>query len=72
VPVHSQYVAKAINELAAKDAIFTCDVGTPTIWAARYLAMNGKRRLLGSFSHGSMASALPHTIGHSLFTWIDR
>jgi pyruvate dehydrogenase (quinone) len=64
--VHPQYVAKAINELAAKDAIFTCDVGTPTIWAARYLAMNGKRRLLGSFSHGSMASALPQAIGAQL------
>jgi pyruvate dehydrogenase (quinone) len=64
--VHPQYVAKTINELAAKDAIFTCDVGTPTIWAARYLAMNGKRRLLGSFSHGSMASALPQAIGAQL------
>src|SRR6202171_3365900 len=64
--VHPQYVAKAINELAAKDAIFTCDVGTPTIWAARYLAMNGKRRLLGSFSHGSLATALPQAIGAQL------
>jgi pyruvate dehydrogenase (quinone) len=64
--IHPQYVARVINELAAKDAIFTCDVGTPTIWAARYLAMNGKRRLLGSFSHGSMASALPQAIGAQL------
>ena len=64
--IHPQYVAKVINELAGKDAIFTCDVGTPTIWAARYLVMNGKRRLLGSFSHGSMASALPQAIGAQL------
>ena len=64
--IHPQYVAKIINELAGKDAIFTCDVGTPTIWAARYLTMNGKRRLLGSFSHGSMASALPQAIGAQL------
>jgi pyruvate dehydrogenase (quinone) len=64
--IHPQYVAKVINELAANDAIFTCDVGTPTIWAARYLAMNSKRRLLGSFSHGSMASALPQAIGAQL------
>ena len=49
--------------LASEDAIFTCDVGTPTIWAARYLTMNGKRRLLGSFTHGSMANALPQAIG---------
>ena len=64
--IHPQYVAKVINELAGKDAIFTCDVGTPTIWAARYLAMNGRRRLLGSFSHWSMASALPQAIGAQL------
>ena len=62
-PIHPQYVAKLIDELASPEAIFTCDVGTPTIWAARYLRMNGKRRLLGSFSHGSMANALPQAIG---------
>jgi len=60
---HPQYVARVIDELAADDAIFACDVGTPTIWAARYLTMNGKRRLLGSFNHGSMANALPQAIG---------
>jgi pyruvate dehydrogenase (quinone) len=62
-PIHPQYVAKIINDVAARDAIFTCDVGTPTLWAARYLQMNGRRRLLGSFSHGSMANALPQAIG---------
>ena len=62
-PIHPQYVAKVLDEVAADDAIFTCDVGTPTIWAARYLRMNGKRRLLGSFTHGSMANALPQAIG---------
>ena len=62
-PIHPQYVARVIDHLAAEDAIFTCDVGTPTIWAARYLTMNGKRRLLGSFTHGSMANALPQAIG---------
>lgn len=63
MPIHPQYVAKLIDEMASTDAIFICDVGTPTIWAARYLHMNGKRRLLGSFSHGSMANALPQAIG---------
>jgi len=61
--IHPQYVAKVVDQLAAEDTVFTCDVGTPTIWAARYLTMNGKRRLLGSFSHGSMANALPQAIG---------
>jgi len=61
--IHPQYIARVLDQLAAKDTIFTCDVGTPTIWAARYLTMNGKRRLLGSFTHGSMANALPQAIG---------
>jgi pyruvate dehydrogenase (quinone) len=62
-PLHPQYVAATIDRLAAADAVFTADVGTPCIWAARYLHMNGTRRLIGSFNHGSMANALPHAIG---------
>jgi len=62
-PIHPQYVARLLDQLAADDAIFTCDVGTPTVWSARYLTMNGRRRLLGSFSHGSMACAVPQAIG---------
>lgn len=62
-PIHPQQVAKAISDHAADDAIFTCDVGLPTVWAARYLAMNGKRRLIGSFWHGSMANAMAQGIG---------
>jgi pyruvate dehydrogenase (quinone) len=61
--IHPQQVAKAISEQAAQDAIFTCDVGLPTVWAARYLTMNGRRRLLGSFWHGSMANAMAQAIG---------
>jgi pyruvate dehydrogenase (quinone) len=62
-PIHPQYVTRVLDQLAAEDAIFMCDVGTPVIWAARYLTMNGRRRLLGSFNHGSMANALPQAIG---------
>jgi pyruvate dehydrogenase (quinone) len=61
--IHPQYVASVIDKLASPDAIFTFDVGTPVIWAARYLRMNGKRRLIGSLTHGSMANALPQAIG---------
>ncbi len=61
--IHPQTVAKIINEAAASDAIIACDVGTPTVWAARYLKMNGKRRLLGSFNHGSMANAFSQAMG---------
>lgn len=62
-PIHPQYLAQQISHYASEDAIFTCDVGTPTVWAARYLKMNGKRRLLGSFNHGSMANAMPQALG---------
>ncbi|HET7062942.1 MAG TPA: ubiquinone-dependent pyruvate dehydrogenase [Rudaea sp.] len=62
-PIHPQLLAKVISDVAEEDAIFTCDVGEPTCWAARYVKMNGKRRLLGSFLHGSMANAMPQAIG---------
>jgi len=62
-PIHPQYVARLVSELASDDAVFTPDVGSPVVWAARYLRMNGKRRLIGSFTHGSMANALPQAIG---------
>ncbi len=69
--IHPQYVARLLSEHASDDAVFTFDVGTPTIWAARYLKMNGKRRLIGSLVHGSMANALPQAIGAQA-TYRDR
>ncbi|KZE13265.1 ubiquinone-dependent pyruvate dehydrogenase [Sphingomonas hankookensis] len=62
-PLHPQYVARVIDAVAADDAAFTVDVGTPAVWAARYLTMNGQRRLIGSFNHGSMANAMPQAMG---------
>jgi len=62
-PIHPQYVAKVVSDAASDDAVFTFDVGTPTIWAARYLRMNGRRRMVGSLVHGSMANAMPQAIG---------
>ena len=62
-PIHPQYLTKVVSDAAAEDAVFTFDTGTPTIWAARYLRMNGRRRLMGSLVHGSMANAMPQAIG---------
>ena len=61
--IHAQHVTRLVSELAEGDAVFTADVGTPTVWAARYLTMNGRRRLIGSFNHGSMANAMPQALG---------
>ncbi|MGO3326416.1 thiamine pyrophosphate-dependent enzyme, partial [Gordonia sp. (in: high G+C Gram-positive bacteria)] len=62
-PVHPQYLTRLVSDSADGDAVFIPDVGSPVVWAARYLEMNGRRRLIGSFSHGSMANALPQAIG---------
>jgi pyruvate dehydrogenase (quinone) len=62
-PIRPEYVAALANRIASDDAVFTCDVGSPVVWAARYVTMNGRRRLIGSFNHGTMANALPHAIG---------
>lgn len=62
-PIHPEYAAALIDELADDDAIFTVDTGMCNVWAARYLTPNGKRQDIGSFKHGSMANALPQAIG---------
>ncbi|GAA1449798.1 ubiquinone-dependent pyruvate dehydrogenase [Nesterenkonia lacusekhoensis] len=61
--IHPQYLARLVDQAAAEDAVFIPDVGSPVVWASRYLSMNGRRRLIGSFSHGSMANALTQSVG---------
>ncbi|MFD5660412.1 pyruvate dehydrogenase [Streptomyces hirsutus] len=63
VPIHPEYVAAVLDELADEDTVFTVDTGMCNVWAARYISPNGRRRIIGSFSHGSMANALPMAIG---------
>ncbi|GAA4501641.1 hypothetical protein GCM10023158_28400 [Gluconacetobacter tumulicola] len=65
-PIHPQYLAKLVSEAAAEDAVFTADVGTPTIWAARYLKMNGRRRLIGSWFHGQRHAACDRHPGRAV------
>ena len=62
-PIHPEYVAAQLDDLADDDAVFTVDTGMCNVWAARYLTPNGRRRVIGSFRHGSMANALPHAVG---------
>jgi pyruvate dehydrogenase (quinone) len=66
VPIHPEYAATILDELASEDAVFTVDTGMCNVWAARYISPNGRRRVIGSFLHGSMANALPHAIGAQL------
>jgi pyruvate dehydrogenase (quinone) len=70
-PIHPEYAARILDEVAAEDAIFTVDTGMCNVWAARYITPNGRRRVIGSFKHGTMANALPHAIG-AQFAYPDR
>ncbi|MDI5961550.1 pyruvate dehydrogenase [Streptantibioticus silvisoli] len=63
LPIHPEYAASLLDRLAADDAVFTVDTGMNNVWAARYLTPNGRRRVIGSFTHGTMANALPHAVG---------
>jgi pyruvate dehydrogenase (quinone) len=65
-PIHPEYAAVVLDEEAADDAVFTVDTGMGNVWAARYLTPTGRRRVIGSFLHGSMANAVPHAIGAAL------
>jgi pyruvate dehydrogenase (quinone) len=65
-PIHPEYAATLVDELTADDAVYTVDTGMCNVWAARYLTPNGRRRMIGSFVHGSMANALPQAIGAQL------
>ncbi|HEK20592.1 MAG TPA: ubiquinone-dependent pyruvate dehydrogenase [Bacteroidetes bacterium] len=64
--IHPEYVASLLDELAADDAIFTVDTGMSCVWGSRYINATGKRRMIGSFNHGSMANAMPQAIGAAL------
>src|ERR1019366_8008061 len=65
-PIHPEYAAVTLDEEASQDAVFTVDTGMCNVWAARYITPNGRRRVMGSFLHGSMANAVPHAIGAAL------
>ncbi len=64
--IHPEYVAATIDKLADEDAIFTVDTGMCCVWGARYIQATAKRLMLGSFNHGSMANAMPQSIGAAL------
>ncbi|EXJ14799.1 thiamine pyrophosphate-dependent enzyme [Imhoffiella purpurea] len=61
--VHPQQLTQALDRLAAPDAIFTADGGSPMVWLLRHLSANGQRRFLTSLLHGTMANAYPQAIG---------
>jgi pyruvate dehydrogenase (quinone) len=62
-PIAPQYAMGVIDELAADDAVMTCDSGTIATWAARHWTIRGDRRFYLSGNLATMAPGLPYAIG---------
>jgi pyruvate dehydrogenase (quinone) len=62
-PIRPEYLAATLSALASDDAMFFADTGTACIWLARHIKGGANRRLFGSFSWASMASAAPNAFG---------
>ncbi|WP_032393149.1 pyruvate dehydrogenase [Rhodococcoides fascians] len=63
VPIHPEFAASVLDDLADDDTVFTTDTGMCNVWTARYINPTGRRAFVASMLHGSMANALPHAIG---------
>ena len=61
--IRPQYLTALIDRHADADALFTADGGSPMVWSLRHLRANGRRRLLLSLLHGTMANAMPQALG---------
>ncbi len=64
--IHPEYVMSVVNKVAASNAVFTVDTGMTCVWGARYLEATKERSMIGSFNHGSMANAMPQSLGAAL------
>jgi len=64
--IQPEFLTDTLCRQATEDAIFTVDTGMSCVWGARFIRATGKRRMLGSFNHGSMANAMPMAIGAAL------
>ncbi len=69
--IRPEYVMHTLNRLASDDCIVTVDTGMNNVWTSHYLTPGKSRSMLGSFTHGSMANALPMAIGAAV-TCPDR
>ncbi len=69
--IRPEYMLSLLDRLADDNAVFTVDTGMNNLWTSHYLTQKVDRRMLGSFSHGSMANAMPMAIG-AKFACPDR
>jgi pyruvate dehydrogenase (quinone) len=61
--IHPQAVARAVSDLAARDAVFVIDCGANTLWSANWIRQSGEQRIIGSFNNGAVGTALGQANG---------
>ena len=61
--IHPQAVARAVSDLAARDAVFTIDTGLNTLWSGNWIRQSGEQRIIGSFNNGAVGTALGQANG---------
>ena len=61
--IHPQAVARAVSDLAKRDAVFTLDTGLNTLWSANWIRQSGSQRIIGSFNNAAVGTALGQANG---------
>jgi pyruvate dehydrogenase (quinone) len=61
--IHPQAVARAVSDLAARDAVFVIDTGLNTLWSGNWIRQSGEQRIIGSFNNGAVGTALGQANG---------
>lgn len=64
--IRPEYLTSVVDSHAADNAVYTVDTGMNCLWAAHYLTPRKGQSLIGSFTHGSMANAMPMAIGAAM------
>jgi pyruvate dehydrogenase (quinone) len=61
--IHPQAVARAVSDLASRDAVFVFDTGLNTLWSANWIRQSGSQRIIGSFNNAAVGTALGQANG---------
>jgi pyruvate dehydrogenase (quinone)/pyruvate oxidase len=61
-PIQPQFLMRAVDRVAADDAILTSDSGTIATWAARHFDIRGNRQFFLSGNLATMAPGVPYAI----------
>ena len=61
--IHPQAVARAVSDVAKRNAVFIIDTGLNTLWSGNWIRQSGSQRILGSFNNCAVGTALGQANG---------